>query len=270
MKLYLSADIEGTAGITLWDETEYGHPRYAYFSDQMTREVRAACEGAASAGFGDILVKDAHDSACNLIPAKLPASENLRIFRGWGSDIHSMMSGIDASFAGAIFTGYHSSSNTDASPLCHTMNLDNVSIRINGIQASELVINTFAAALYDVPVLLVTGDLGVCEQAKRLCPAIYTVPVSRGCGNGSISIHPAEAVKRIREKAEMAVADGIAHPEKFAVALPNNFDVEVEFVKHNRARRASFYPGVKQIGPRTVRFSSDAYYDVLRFFMFCL
>ena len=114
------------------------------------------------------------------------------------------------------------------------------------------------------------GVVGVCEQAKRLCPAIYTVPVSRGCGNGSISIHPAEAVKRIREKAEMAVADGIAHPEKFAVALPNNFDVEVEFVKHNRARRASFYPGVKQIGPRTVRFSSDAYYDVLRFFMFCL
>ena len=43
MKLYLSADIEGTAGITLWDETEYGHPRYAFFSDQMTREVRAAC-----------------------------------------------------------------------------------------------------------------------------------------------------------------------------------------------------------------------------------
>ena len=116
----------------------------------------------------------------------------------------------------------------------------------------------------------VTGDLGVCEQAKRLCPTIYTVPVSRGCGNGSISIHPAEAVKRIREKAELAVADGIAHPDKFTVALPNNFDVEVEFVKHNRARRASFYPGVKQTGPRSVRFSSDAYFDVLRFFMFCL
>lgn len=267
-RIFLSADIEGTCGIAHWDETELGKPDYEPFRRQMTREVSAACEGAFAAGCEDLLIKDAHDSARNLIPAELP--ERVSIFRGWGSDIHSMMSGIDASFAGAIFTGYHSSSNTDASPLCHTMNLDNVSIRINGIQASELVINTFAAALYDVPVLLVTGDLGVCEQAKRLCPAIYTVPVSRGCGNGSISIHPAEAVKRIREKAEMAVADGIAHPEKFAVALPNNFDVEVEFVKHNRARRASFYPGVKQIGPRTVRFSSDAYYDVLRFFMFCL
>ena len=224
-RIFLSADIEGTCGIAHWDETELGKPDYEPFRRQMTREVAAACEGAFAAGCEDLLIKDAHDSARNLIPAELP--ECVSIFRGWGSDIHSMMSGIDASFAGAIFTGYHSSSNTDASPLCHTMNLDNVSIRINGIQASELVINTFAAALYDVPVLLVTGDLGVCEQAKRLCPAIYTVPVSRGCGNGSISIHPAEAVKRIREKAEMAVADGIAHPEKFAVALPNNFDVGI-------------------------------------------
>ena len=225
-RIFLSADIEGTCGIAHWAETELGKPDYEPFRRQMTREVAAACEGTFAAGCEDLLIKDAHDSARNLIPAELP--ERVSIFRGWGSDIHSMMSGIDASFAGAIFTGYHSSSNTDASPLCHTMNLDNVSIRINGIQASELVINTFAAALYDVPVLLVTGDLGVCEQAKRLCP------------------------------------------EKFTVALPNNFDVEVEFVKHNRARRASFYPGVKQLGPRTVRFSSDAYYDVLRFFMFCL
>ena len=246
-RIFLSADIEGTCGIAHWDETELSKPDYEPFRHQMTREVAAACEGAFAAGCEDLLIKDAHDSARNLIPSELP--ERVSIFRGWGSDIHSMMSGIDASFTGAIFTGYHSSSNTDANPLSHTMNLDNVSIRINGIQASELVINTFAAALYDVPVLMVTG---------------------RGCGNGSISIHPAEAVKRIREKAELAVADGIAHPEKFTVALPNNFDVEVEFVKHNRARRASFYPGVKQTGPRSVRFSSDAYFDVLRFFMFCL
>ena len=68
MKLYISADIEGTTGITLWDETEHGHARYAYFLDQMTREVAAACRGAMAAGCDDILVKDAHDSACNLIP----------------------------------------------------------------------------------------------------------------------------------------------------------------------------------------------------------
>lgn len=267
-RIYISSDIEGTCGIAHWDETELGRGEHEYFRRQMTAEVKAACEGAIAGGGDDVFVKDAHDSGRNLIPTELP--ESVSIFRAWGSDIHSMVSGLDASFAGVIFTGYHSSSNTDTNPLSHTMNLNNVSIRINGIQASELVINAFAAAHYDVPLLMVTGDVGVCEQAKRLNPNIVTVPVSRGRGNGSISIHPAEAVRRIRAGAEQAVKEGIAHPEKFKIELPNKFDVEVEYVKHANARRASFYPGVRQTGARTVSFSSDAYYEVLRFFMFCL
>ena len=267
-RIYISADIEGTCGIAHWDETELGKAEYEPFRRQMTREVAAACQGATAAGSDGVYVKDAHDSARNLIPAELP--ENVQIFRGWGSDIHSMMSGLDSSFAGVLFTGYHSSSNTDFSPLAHTMNLQNCSVRINGIQASEMVINSFVAAYYDVPVLMIAGDLGVCEAAKRLMPNVYTVPVQSGRGSGTVSIHPNEAVRRIRETAEIAVRDGLAHPEKFRLDLPNKFDVEVEFVQHAKARRASFYPGVRQTGPRTVMFSSDAYYEVLRFFMFCL
>lgn len=267
-RIFISSDIEGTCGIAHWDETTLGKADYEPFRRQMTREVAAACEGAQAGGADDILIKDAHDSARNLLPDELP--QGVQIFRGWGSDIHSMMSGIDASFAGVIFTGYHSSSNTDDSPLAHTMNLENTSVRINGIQASEMVINAFVAAYYDVPLLMVTGDVGVCEAAKRINPSIVTVPVCRGCGNGSISIHPQKAVQRIRRAAEAAVNEGIAHPEKFHIDLPNKFDVEVEFVKHSKARRASFYPGVRKLGPRTVGFSSDAYYEVLRFFLFCL
>ncbi len=267
-RIFISADIEGTCGIAHWDETEQGKQGYELFRRQMTCEVAAACEGAQAGGSDDVLVKDAHDSARNLLTDELP--ENVSIFRGWGSDVHSMVSGLDASFAGVMFTGYHSSSNTDTSPLCHTMNLDNVSVKINGIQASELVINAFAAAMYDVPVLMVTGDLGVCEQAKRLNPHIFTVPVQKGRGNGTVSIHPKEAVRRIRETAEQAVREGIEHPERFVIDMPNKFDVEIEYVKHFRARRAGFYPGAHQIGPRTVRYSSDAYLDVLRFFLFCL
>ena len=267
-RIFISADIEGTCGIAHWDETKLGKEDYEPFRRQMTREVAAACAGATAAGSDGVYVKDAHDSARNLLPAELP--EDIQIFRGWGSDIHSMMSGLDASFAGVLFTGYHSSSNTDFIPLAHTMNLQNCSVRINGIQASEMVINSFVAAYYDVPVLMIAGDLGVCEAAKRLMPNVYTVPVQSGRGNGTVSIHPNEAVRRIRETAEKAVRDGLAHPEKFKLDLPNKFDVEVEFVQHTKARRASFYPGVRQTGPRTVLLSSDAYYEVLRFFMFCL
>ena len=267
-RIFISSDIEGTCGIADWDETSLGKAEYEPFRRQMTAEVCAACEGAFSGGCDDILIKDAHDSARNLTPSGLP--DRVSIFRGWGSDVYSMMSGVDSSFAGAMFTGYHSSSNTDASPLAHTMNLQNVSVRINGIQASEMLINAFVLAMVDVPLLMVTGDAGVCEQARRLNPNVYTVPVQRGQGSGTISIHPAEAVRRIRETAEKAARDGLAHPEKFRIELPNKFDVEVEFVKHMKARRAGFYPGVRQTGPRSVVFSSDAYFDVLRFFMFCL
>ena len=267
-RIFISSDIEGTCGICHWDETELNKPDYAPFREQMTREVAAACEGATAGGSDGVFVKDAHDSARNLIPAKLP--QNVQIFRGWGSDIHSMMSGVDSSFSGVIFTGYHSAAGSEASPLSHTMNTQNVIIHINGIQTSEMVINAFVAAYYDVPVLMITGDAGVCEAAKRLNPNIYTVPVQTGRGNGTISIHPDEAVRRIRETAEKAVKEGLANPDKFKIDLPNKFDVEVEFRHHSKARRASFYPGVKKIDDRTVRFSSDAYYDVLRFFMFCL
>ena len=267
-RIYISSDIEGTCGIAHWDETELGKGDYEPFRQQMTREVAAACEGAFAGGSDDVFVKDAHDSGRNLITTELP--EGIQIFRGWGSDVHSMVSGLDASFAGLILTGYHSSSNTDTNPLSHTMNLQNTSVKINGIQASEMLINVYAAALYDVPALMIAGDEGVCEAAKRICPHIYTVPVNRGCGSGSISIHPAEAVRRIRETAERAVREGIENPDRFHIDLPNKFDVEVEYRLHNLARRASFYPGVRQTGPRTVLFSTDAYYDVLRFFVFCL
>ena len=61
MKLFLSADIEGTAGVAHWDETEKGHPGYEHFARQMSLEVAAACEGAVKAGYDEILVRDAHD-----------------------------------------------------------------------------------------------------------------------------------------------------------------------------------------------------------------
>ena len=90
MKLYISADIEGTCGIVCWDETEYGTPRYEYFSRQMSREVAAACEGLIDAGAEDILVRDAHDSARNIHPdmhAQRYSRENIETALKLGADI---------------------------------------------------------------------------------------------------------------------------------------------------------------------------------------
>ena len=73
MKVFLSADMEGTCGIVSWPETERTTPfDYSPAQKQMTREVAAACRGALSAGAAEVLVKDAHDSARNVDPTGLP------------------------------------------------------------------------------------------------------------------------------------------------------------------------------------------------------
>lgn len=259
MKLMISADIEGTTGITLWDETENGHSRYAYFADQMSREVAAACEGAIGAGCNDILVKDAHDSACNLNPRMLP--EDVRIFRGWGSDFRGMVAGIDESFDGIFFTGYHSGASMNTNPLSHTMNRKNHYVKINGVIASELMMNSLTAAHYGVPVRLVTGDKGLCDWIRSVNPNIETVAVSEGVGRGSISIHPNKAVRLIREAAERAMQKDKAD---CMFPMPEKFHVEVCFKEHFKAKNGASFPGCRQKDAMTIEFDADDWMTALK------
>ena len=199
MKLFISADIEGTAGITCWDETEYGHPRYGYFAQQMTREVSSLCESADRLGW-EILVKDAHDSAKNILPDKLhPAA---KLLRGWTGDINCMMSGIDLDrFDAVAFTGYHSAAMSEGNSLSHTMTTHAHSVKINGEYASEFVINAYIAAMYGIPVVFLSGDEALCESAKKLIPGISTVASKKGVGSACVSAHPDVVCAEIKRAA---------------------------------------------------------------------
>ena len=122
MKIYLSADIEGTCGICHWQETDRATPfDYTPYQQQMTREVAAACRGALAAGAEEVFVKDAHDSARNIDPMQLP--RGIRINRGWSGDVLSMMTGLNREkFDAVFFTGYHAWASCPGNPLSHTMN----------------------------------------------------------------------------------------------------------------------------------------------------
>lgn len=260
MKIFISSDMEGTCGIVDWQETDKGKDLYERFAAQMSREVAAACEGANAAGADDILVKDAHDSARNIDASVLPL--NARIFRGWGRHPYSMMAGLDESFDGVVFTGYHSAAEMDTNPLSHTMNLGNNYVKINGELCPELMLNSLTAAYLGVPIYALTGDKGLCDWMKARCPGTTVIPVSEGVGAGSVSIHPALAVSHIREGVEKAFS---AKREECMFPLPEHFAVEISFKEHFKAAGAKWYPGCEQTGARTVRFEADDYMDVLRF-----
>ena len=65
MKIFISADIEGCAGVALGTECHKNEPVYKAFARQMTREVIAACEAAHEMGAEEIVVKDGHGDAGN-------------------------------------------------------------------------------------------------------------------------------------------------------------------------------------------------------------
>ena len=266
MKIFLSADMEGTCGIVHWNETDRATPMdYAPLQKQMTREVAAACRGALAAGAEEVLVKDAHDSARNIDPAGLP--RGIRMHRAWSGDLLSMMCGLDQDKYDAVFfTGYHAWASCPGNPLSHTMNLRNDHVTLNGVLCSEFLINTYTAGYFGVPVALVTGDKALCDFARELIPAITTVPVNEGRGGGTTSLHPDEAVERI----EAAAKEAVLKAKDCVVPMPEHFHMEIDFVKHHVAYSKHFYPGAYLKDNKVVCFDSDDWYEILRFCHFVL
>lgn len=267
MKLYISCDIEGTSGITHWDETDYdrGGRWYDYFREAMSREVAAAIEGAKSAGATDILIKDAHDSARNILPTLLPAG--IRINRGWSREPLCMMAGLDNTFDAAALTGYHGPAHANGNPLSHTMITAVDEIILNGERCSEFMLNSYTAAMLGVPVVFLSGDEELCGQAKELIPGITTVAVSRGLGNSSTSMHPADAQAAIKEGMQKALGGNL---QQCRLELPEYFEMTVKYKEHAAALKNGYYPGARQINEKTIAFETENYFDVLRFAMFVL
>jgi D-amino peptidase len=269
MRIYVSADIEGITGSIHWNEGSADQPEYQYFKQQMTREVAAACEGALAAGAEEVLVKDAHYTARNIIPDQLP--EGTRLFRGWAETPEMMVAGVGDGFDGAVFIGYHSAAGSGASPLSHTMSTKVQYVKCNGRQLAEFDINAMTAAYYGVPVLFVSGDAGLCEAAKAAVAAIGTVATNEGRGGAAICIHPQTAVARIREGVEQAAARAITAPkEECLYPMPKHFKIEICYKEHALAAKAINYPGVKRMDDVTVRFGAADYMDVLKMFFWLL
>jgi len=265
MKIFITADIEGITGATKWEETDQTNQYFLELREQMTAEVKAACEGALNAGAKEIVVKDSHGWGCNLLHKKLP--REVKLIRSWAAHPYSMMYGIDKTFDATLVIGYHSQAGTDGSPLAHTMTGNMMHVKINDLLSSEFVISAYTSGYEGVPVAFLAGDAALCKHAKSFLPGITTVAVKEAEGSATYNLHPDLAADMIREGVENALKGDLS---KCRVAMPKTFHVEMGYKRHMDAHRCGFYPGAKQIGPNIVEFTSNDYFEVLRFFEFCI
>ncbi len=265
MKIYISADIEGIAGITHWDEASNNKPEYHEFRERMTQEVLAACDGALNANATEIYIKDAHGSGRNIIASQLP--ECARLIRGWSGHPFCMVQELDSTFNAAIMIGYHSKAGTESNPLAHSFTLQVDYIKINEELASEFLFHAYVSASVNVPVVFVSGDQGICEDVKLLNEHIDTLAVSQGVGASTISISPEKASKQIRVGVEKALKKD---PSSCRIDLLEYFKIEIKFKNPVSAYRASFYPGMKTGDSQVVIFETNDYFEVMRMLLFVI
>jgi D-amino peptidase len=265
MKVYISADIEGVAGIGHWDEATLGEQNYNIFQEQMTREVVAACEGAITAGATEIIVKDAHDTGRNLDPYQLPYPTQL--IRGWSGHPYSMVQELDSSFTALILIGYHSPSGSGGNPLAHTLSEKLNQIMLNGQLTTEFHLMAMTAASEKVPVVFVSGDSSLCQAVKTYDVNIDTVTTTKGIGESVWGIHPEEAIKQIQTGVEQA----LQQPLKTSVKpLPEYFQLEVQYKHPPDAYQNSFYPGAKLQSEQSIIFGANDWFEVIRALQFII
>ena len=169
MNVYISSDMEGTAGVCSWKQCDPNDTsEYPVYRRLMSLEVAAAIAGAREGGAKRIVVNDSHWSMHNLLFHELPGDDDLRVVSG-APKPWSMMQGIDSSCRAAFFTGYHAMSG-DAATLSHTFSEAVYRVSVNGTPCSEALLNAALAGSYGVPVVLITGDRRIIEETTRLLP----------------------------------------------------------------------------------------------------
>jgi D-amino peptidase len=265
MKLYISSDMEGVAGVCAWEQVDARtpHPDFEAFRRYYTQEVCSAVEGARAGGATGMLINDSHGPMRNLLLEELPA--DVRVIFG-NRKPFSMVQDANAGFDGAFFIGYHGAAGDADAVLCHTYTPSVIyEVGVNGVRCSEATLNAGLLGYYGVPLLLVTGDRTTVESVQQQMPWVGGVVVKESIGNfAANSLTPGASQRAIRRGAEDAVRNA-AQSKPFRFDPPLSLDVQL--VTAAQAHLVATIPGFERTGSRSVRFVHDDYAVVFKAFV---
>lgn len=237
MKLYISVDMEGITGLV--DSTFVDSSKSNYTRGQriMTAEANHVIETAFWEGCKEVVVNDSHSKMNNLIIEELHPETQLI-----SGDVKpfSMVQGLDSSFAGAAFLGYHSRAATKG-VLSHAMIFGVCNMYINDTAVGELGFNAYVAGHYGVPVLLVAGDDRTAAEAEELIPGVTTAIVKKAISRtAALCLTPEKSGQLLREKAREALA---SRERVQPLIPPQNPLLTIEFANYGQAEWAHLMPG---------------------------
>lgn len=267
MKIYISVDMEGITGVAARNQVDAAHPEYARFRRLMTEDVNSAIEGAIEAGAKEFVVNDSHGTMYNVLIEDL--HPKARLISGSNKGM-GQMEGIDESFDGVFFVGYHAREGAQSAVINHTlMGAIVTEIRCNGREVGEAAINAGIAGHYGVPVALVTGDDHVAaEVADTINSSVHAAVIKRGIDRWTAeALPPAKSHEIIRNTAKAAV-EGLDALRPHKVENPVRF--EVTFKTTAEAAVCTLFPTVELVDSKTVAVVGKDYVEAFRQMWGCL
>jgi D-amino peptidase len=264
MKVYISVDMEGIAGVVTGDQL--GPPGFEYerFRGFMTNETLAAIDGARAAGATEFVVSDSHGNGESLLIERFP--KDVTIVRAWPRPL-AMMQGIDESFAAAIFIGYHASTINPQGVRAHTMSSATFAdVRLNGVSVPESGLNAAIAGHFNVPVVMISGDDAIVKEAQGLLPGIEGATVKWAYGfHSARTLTPEAACDRIRETAKKAIGRWKDF-QPYRVKEP--VELDLRFKNYRPAEMLAYLPGIERTDAHAIRFRAHDVLEAVRFLEF--
>ena len=264
MKIYISADMEGVVGVVTSEQLGPQGFEYQRFREFMTQEVNAAIEAAFQSGATEVVVSDSHGNGQNLLIEKLP--KDILLVRSWPRPL-MMMQGIDESFAGVIFIGYHTGTTNPQGVRAHTISSARLAdVRLKGVSVSEAGINAAIAGHFNVPVIMISGDDAVVKETTALLGDVEGAVVKWSSGfHSAKTLMPEAAYALIREKVKKAMSRiKDFKPHKLATPIR----LEVRFKNYRPSELLSYLSIVERTDAHSISFTGKDMIEVSKFLEF--
>jgi len=267
MRVYISADIEGVAGVCGAQQTGTAGFEFTDARKWMTIEVIAAAEAAHEAGAGEVVVADGHGTAQNILPDELP--DYVRLIRSWPRPLLQMQGIDNGHYDAALYIGHHTSMASEKGLASHTYHSGCLrDIRLNGVSQSETTLNTMLAAHYGVPVIFSAGDADYVAHVREMNPQVETVVTKEAIGFGSVNtLTPKVSGAAIREGVKRAFA---RRADIGVMPLPESFVLELEFLRRGQPELWAMLPWVRRSGTFSVEVEMKSMKDVMQMITFAI
>ncbi len=262
MKIFISTDMEGVAGVVSWNEMNK-NPLYC---DLLNEELKIIIKNIKISDINnkieEIVICDSHSRGENIPYGKID-DERVSWIRGYPRPMY-MMQGLDETFDMVMFIGYHAMIGSYKGGMDHSYSSSCIyNIRLNGKTVGETEINTYYAGYYGVPVTLISGDDVFESQVYDFFGNEFPfVRTKNGIGRYSAQTFN---MKKIEKNYSKVIGTMIKNIDKFKIFPPENInELEVDLVNTVIADGVSFVPGLERVSGRTVKFCSDNYIDLFK------